>query len=155
MADDVAPPPYDATDIVAENNARRDAERWAREDADVLRAIMHTKKGRAFIIRQLDRCYVNSPDKFVLGAPDATAHNLGRESYGILLLQDVMAASTDLYMVAIKEQQEERRRATEVRRSERKRREEESEPKQQALSDLPPPKGFPGHVPPAPPPKKK
>lgn len=157
MADETAPPPFDATDPAAYDNTKRDAERQARDDADVIRIVMMTKKGRAFILRQLDRCYINSGAKFVLGAPDATAHNLGRESYGLLLLQDVMAASVDLYMTAIKEQQDEARRANEVRRSEQKRREEAERgaAAENILSALPPPKGYPGHVPPPAPPKTK
>jgi len=157
MADELPEEPFDASDAIAENNARRDAERTAREDTDVLRTIMHTKKGRAWIIRQLDRCYVNDPAKFAEGRADTTAHNLGRESYGLLLLQDVMAASVDLYMTAIKEQQEEMHRQAEVRHSERRRREEaERGPTaEEMVGSLPPPKGFPGHKPPPAPPKKK
>lgn len=149
-------PPFDATDPVAENNARRDLERAARDDRDVLRAIMHTVKGRAWILRQLDRCHVNSPVKFVVGHADATAHNLGRESYGLLLLQDVMAASVDLYMTALKEAEAEEQRRAEVRRREAKAREGD-DPETRAgklLADLPPPAGYPGHVPP-PKPKKR
>jgi hypothetical protein len=124
--------------------------RFARDDADVLRAVMHTKKGRAFILRQLDRCHINSPDKFIPGMADATAHNLGLERYGILLLADVMAASVDLYMTAVKEQQEEMRRQAEVARSARKRREEMERGPTAAdqVAHLPPPVGFPGHSPP-------
>lgn len=148
--DDVLPPAFDATDPAAENNARRDLERAARDDADVLRTIMATKKGRAFILRQLDRCAINSPAKFVRGEPDATAHNLGRESYGLELLKDVMGASVDLYMTAIKEAQEEERRKVEVRRAEIKRQQEADRPltAEDMVGDLPPPKGYPGYVPP-------
>lgn len=142
--------PFDASDPAAIDNASRDVARWARDDADVIRAILHTKKGRAFILRQLDRCHINSPDKFVPGMPDATAHNLGLERYGILLLADVMSASVDLYMTAVKEQQEEMRRQTEVQRSARKRREETERGPTAAdqVAHLPAPKGFDGHTPP-------
>ncbi|WP_439392340.1 hypothetical protein ACRQ5Q_22355 [Bradyrhizobium sp. PMVTL-01] len=154
MAEDL-PEPFDASDAVAVNNATRDAERIKREDADVIRAIMHTKKGRAFMIRQLDRCYINSPAKFVIGQPEATAHNLGRESYGLELLQEVMAASVDLYMTAIKERAEEEARRNAVRREERKRRDEaERGPRaEDQVAHLNPPQGFPGHQPPMPPKK--
>lgn len=149
MADDPVEP-FDASDLASVDNASRDAARIAREDRDVLQAIMMTKKGRAFILRQLDRCHINSPDKFVPGAPDATAHNLGLERYGVLLLADVMASSVDLYMTAVKEQQEELRRLAEVARTARKRREEaERGPTaEDQVQGLPPPKGFPGYVPP-------
>jgi hypothetical protein len=149
MADEPLPS-FDATDATAENNMRRDLERAAREDADVLRLVMRTKQGRAFIIRQLDRCHVNSPNKFVAGSPDITAHNLGFEAYGLLLLADVLAASTDLYMQAVKEAQDEERRKAETRRAEAKRREEAERPPtaEEQVASLPPPKGYPGHVPP-------
>lgn len=148
MADDIIDA-FDATDAIAENNARRDAERAAREDADVIRAIMFTKKGRAWMVRQLERCFVNSPDKFVLGSPDATAHNLGRESYGLELLKAVQAASVDLYMTAIKEREAEEQRKADTARDQRKRREEENRPvnAHDLVGDLPPPAGFPGGPP--------
>jgi hypothetical protein len=153
MADDLPVEIFDAADSIAENNARRDVERIQREDLDVLRAIMHTKKGRAWIIRQLDRCHINSPAKFVAGSPDATAHNLGLEAYGVLLLTDVMKASVDLYMTAIKEAQEASERTNAVRREARLKRDAaERGPSAEDMAGvkLPPPAGFPGHVPPAP-----
>jgi hypothetical protein len=153
MADDLPVEPFDAADAIAENNARRDIERLQREDLDVLRAIMHTKKGRAWIIRQLDRCHINSPAKFVPGSADVTARNLGLEAYGIWLLQDVMKASVDLYMTAIKEAQEAAERANAVRREAAlKRKAEERGPSAEDMAGvkLPPPAGFPGHVPPTP-----
>lgn len=156
MADD-APEPFDASDAVAVNNAQRDAQRIKRDDADVIRIIMHGKKGRAWMIRQLERCYVNSPAKFVLGQPEATAHNLGRESYGLELLQEVMAASVDLYMTAVKERLDEEIRLNAVRREEAKRRQDD-EPGAGAeamLGALAPPQGFPGHQPPPRAPKRK
>jgi hypothetical protein len=149
MADDPLPS-FDATDTTAENNARRDLERDARNDADVIRAILHTKKGRAWMLRQLERCHVNSPNKFVHGDQHATAHNLGRESYGLELLKDVMAASVDLYMTAIAEVTAEEQRKNEVRRSEAKARDEADRPltAEDMVGHLPPPKGHPGYVPP-------
>lgn len=148
MTDDVA---VDASDEAATNNAHRDLQRAYRDDLDVLRTIMRTKKGRAFILRQLDRCQINSPHKFVPGSPEATAHNLGLEAYGLMLLKDVMAASVDAYMTAIAEAQAEALRKNEARRSEAKRREEAERPAsaEEMVMGLPPPKGFPGHVAPA------
>lgn len=149
VADDIVEP-FDASDIGAVDNAARDAARIRREDADVIRTVMHTKQGRAFLLRQLDRCHVNSPAKFVPGNAEATAHNLGRESYGLELLAEVMAASIDLYMTGVKEQMEEARRLQEVRRAERKRREEadRAPTAEDQVAGLPPPQGYPGHVPP-------
>lgn len=149
MADEPLPA-ADASDPVAENNARRDIERAARDDADVIRQIMHTKKGRAFILRQLDRCQINSPFKFVPGSPDATAHNLGLEAYGLMLLKDVMGASVDLYMTAVAEAQAEEGRKNTVRRQEAKDRAEGDKPPtaEDQVAHLPPPQGYPGHKPP-------
>jgi hypothetical protein len=147
MVDDPIPA-FDATDVASEDNTRRDLKRAERDDLDVLRQIMHTKKGRAFILRQLDRCQINSPRKFVPGQPDATAHNLGLEAYGLMLLKDVMAASVDLYMTAIAEEQAEADRKNDVRRAEVKAKEEREKPPsaEDQLSALPPPKGYPGYV---------
>lgn len=142
MPDDTQPyETFDAADPAAIDNASRDAARITREDADVLRRIMHDKKGRAWLVRQLDACGINSARKFAPGAADQTAFNLGRESYGSELLISVMAASTDLYMTAIKEQQAEEVRLNDVRRQERVNREAVERPPRAAdmLNDLPPP----------------
>lgn len=139
---------FDAADPAAESNAKRDQARIEREDADVLRTIMHTKQGRAWLLRQLDACHINN-SPFAAGQPDVTAFHLGEEAVGKRLLIAVMAASVDLYMKAIKESQEEERRLTEVRRKEREKREERDAPTdvRELAFPLPPPQGFPGGPP--------
>lgn len=147
-ADDLPLENFDAADPAAESNARRDQARFAREDADVLRAIMHSKQGRAWLLRRLDECHINN-SPFAPGEPDVTAYHLGEEAVGRRLLTSAMAASVDLYMKAITESQEEERRLAEVRRTERKNREQrESGPAIEGLiADLPPPAGYPGGPP--------
>jgi hypothetical protein len=139
---------FDAADPAAEDNAKRDAARTAREDTDVLRGIMHTKQGRAWLLRQLDACHINN-SPFAAGQPDVTAYHLGEEAVGKRLLIAVMAASVDLYMKAIKESQEEETRLYEVRKKEREKREERDAPAdvRELMFPLPPPAGFPGGPP--------
>jgi hypothetical protein len=139
---------FDATDPAAEDNTRRDQARIAREDADVLRGIMHDKKGRAWLLRRLDECHINN-SPFAAGQADVTAYHLGEEAVGKRLLTSAMAASVDLYMKAIKENQEEEARQANVRRTERKNREEREGPANvtDLFAPLPPPAGFPGGPP--------
>lgn len=148
MADDIQET-FDATDRAAEDNAKRDQARRDRNDLDVLRLIMHDKKGRDWLFRFLDACHINN-SPFAAGEPDVTAFHLGEEHIGKQLLRTAMTASVDLYMKMIKEQQEEEQRLNEVRRTERKNREarEDGPVDINALvAPLPPPAGFPGGPP--------
>lgn len=149
MADDLPHETFDATDRAAEDNARRDQARFAREDADVLRGIMFSKPGRAWLLRRLDECHINN-SPFAPGQPDVTAYHLGEEAVGKRLLTSAMAASVDLYMKAIQEQQAEDRRIADVRRTERKNREKAEEAAinpADLVANLPPPAGYPGGPP--------
>lgn len=123
MADDLPAEPYDATDPAAEDNAKRDEARRAREDADVLRSILIKKAGRAWFYRQLVKCHIYG-SAFAPGQPDVTAYALGEENIGKQWMLAAMSASSDLYMKMMDEQKEEESRLDEVRRrEERKRRE--------------------------------
>jgi hypothetical protein len=139
---------FDATDTAAEDNARRDQARFAREDHDVLRNIMHTKQGRAWLLRRLDECHINN-SPFAPGEPDVTAFHLGEEAVGKRLLLSAMTASVDLYMKAITEGQAEAQRVNEVRRREAKNRRESEGPIDvtELVAPLPPPAGYPGGPP--------
>lgn len=156
MSDETAPS-YDATDPVAENNAKRDAERIRRADANVIRGILHTKPGRDWFYRQLGKCHIYG-SAFTPGQPDVTAFALGEENIGKQWMLAAIDASPDLYMKMLTEQKEEESRLDEVRRSEEKKRQDPDEPgavETQGLN-LPPPVGFPGGPakPPGPPRKK-
>lgn len=105
---------YNAGDEVAENNARKEAVRLARNDADVLRKLMNDKGGRAWLYRQLEACHIfGNPVAQVDNAPadvPMTFFNLGNQNYGKQLWLAAQAASVDLYMKMIKEQHEEQNR---------------------------------------------
>lgn len=149
MADDLPHETFDASDAVAESNAKRDVARRERADLDVMRGVMHTKQGRDWLYRFLNACHINNTP-FAPGQPDVTAFHLGEEHVGKQVLLLAMTASTDLYMKMIQEQQEEERRLADVRRTERKNREErEDGPTNPAamVAPLPPPAGFPGGPP--------
>lgn len=149
MADDLPTETFDASDPAATDNANREARRKARDDADQLRLIMHTKQGRAFLYRLLERCNIYG-DTFTPGQADATAFKLGQENIGKQLMLATMDASADLYVQMIKEQKDEEKRLDEVRRTERKNREAQ-EPgaplTPDLVPDLPPPAGYPGGPP--------
>lgn len=148
MPDDLPNETFDAGDPAAIDNASRDAASKARADADMLRTIMHTKPGRAWLYRFLERCNIYG-DSFTPGAPDVTAFKLGNENVGRQLMLTAMNASADLYVKMVNEQREEERRLDEVRRRERKNREERDAPIDVAsqVAPLPPPAGYPGGPP--------
>lgn len=136
---------YDATDEVAENNAGRDQARYRRDDVTSVRKWMSSPKGRAFVYRFLQRCHIHSttftPDPYV------TAFNAGREDAGRYLLHLVFEACPDLYLAMLKEARAEEDRIIAQRQADFAKREEAETAAlfTQGL-DLPPPKGFPGHV---------
>ena len=148
MADELPQETFDANDPAAEANAKRDAARRERNDLDVLRAILHDKKGRDWLYRFLDSCHINN-SPFAPGQPDVTAFHLGEENVGKRVLLLAMTASTDLYMKMIREQQEEETRLANVRRTERVNREERDGPVDVSslVAPLPPPAGYPGGPP--------
>jgi hypothetical protein len=128
---------YDASDPQAIANAQKDQLRKEREDRDVVRRILMTKQGRAWLCRILDRCHINN-SPFVAGQADVTAFHLGTESIGRLIMVMAMEASTDLYMTMIKEQQEEGRAQADQRKRERETRESAANALEQ-VPYLPPP----------------
>jgi hypothetical protein len=139
---------FDATDAVAEANANREIKRREREDADVWRRILHSKQGRAWLYRRLERCHIYA-STFVPGQSDVTAFQLGEENIGKRLMLEAQDASPDLYVQMLKEQREEEKRLDEVRRTEQKRREEaeRSPTPEEMMGELPPPAGWPGGPP--------
>ena len=88
MADDISET-FDAADPAAIDNANRDERRKAREDADVLRALMMGKHGRAWLYRLLERCNIYG-DPFAPGQGDVTAFKLGQENIGKQLMLQAM-----------------------------------------------------------------
>ena len=149
MAEDTLSETFDASDAAAVDNAAREDARKGREDADVLRGIMHTKPGRAWLYRHLERCNIYG-DTFAPGQSDVTAFKLGQENIGKQLMLKAMDASTDLYVKMISEQKDEEKRLDAVRRTERKNR-EAADPSAPLTPDLvphlPPPAGYPGGPP--------
>ena len=146
MADEIAET-FDASDAAADANARRDVARVAREDADVLRAIMHNKPGRAWLYRFLESCHIYG-STFAGEETHVGAFQQGEENVGKKLMLATQAASVDLYMQRIRERQAEDARVAEVRRKERLTRERETEPETTTpFIDLPPPAGYPGGAP--------
>lgn len=148
MADEQPRETFDAADPAATDNAARDTAAKSRADADVLRSIMMTKPGRAWLYRFLEKCNIYG-ESFTPGQPDVTAFKLGNENVGRQLMLAAMNASTDLYVKMVNEQREEERRLDEVRRKERKNREERDGPidVNALVAPLPPPAGYPGGPP--------
>jgi hypothetical protein len=143
----------DATDEVQTNNDRSEQARHRRDDADVLRRIMHDPKGRAFLHRLIESCAVLE-DPYRGESTHDTAYLLGRASVGKRLFVAATEASLDLYMKMLREAQE----AAAKREKDLKARNDKVEGKNEApltpaaqYPHVDPPAGWPGHVPPKPP----
>jgi hypothetical protein len=138
---------YDAADPVAENNARRDEARHKREDAETVRRLMSHKNGRAWFHRVLSACHIYGTP-FTPGEPDTTNFRLGEENIGKRLMYEALYACSDLYLTMLDEARREEERVAAVRAEEEKKRrgEEDAGVAMQGI-DLPPPEGWPGHMP--------
>jgi len=144
---DIPIPDYDATDETAENNARRDEARRKREDAETVKRLMSHKNGRAWVYRFLDKCHIhNTP--FVPGDPYTSAFHAGEENAGKRLFHDVIDACADLYLVMLAEaKKEEERLAAAAIDTDKTRQAEHDAAVQTQGFVLPPPEGWPGHMP--------
>lgn len=141
---------FDASDPVAENNAKRDQERIARQDRETLRVWLSHKNGRSLLFRKLQACHIFATS-YVPGGEDgrrATDFALGEENVGKQIMYELIDAAPDLYMKMIAEQKEEETRIASVREDEEKKREtvDDLAVKMQGF-DLPPPAGYPGGPP--------
>lgn len=139
MAEDAA---YDATDPVAEENARRDEARKTRQMAAVVRMILTAKDGRAWYCEILEGCHIFSTP-FVPGQPDSTAFAMGEENVGKKLMMAAIDADAALYMKMLAERKSEDQRQQDVRNREEKKRNQQSEEDSVAVQmqgfDLPAP----------------
>ena len=150
MADE--PGFVDASDEVQTNNARSEAARIAREDADALRWIMGRPAGRAFLHRLMESCSVLMDPHRGENTHD-TAYLLGKASVGKWLFLAATNASLDLYVLMVREARE-----TDVKREkDLKARNDKAEGRSEyrltpsaQYPDLTPPEGWEGHVPPKP-----
>ena len=136
-----------AADPAEEKRLREEERQLARDDADVIRKIMMTRNGRAWMYRFLEKCHIFE-NPFIPGMADATAHNLGEANIGKQLWLDVQNASLDLYVQMIRETKEEEKRLAKVRRADVEAQTPEAIDVEEALGvnahmiDLPAPEGW-------------
>lgn len=101
-AETVLEQPYDASDPVQVNAARKKAGRKKRELLNFVAAVMEQKPGRAWMHDLLVFCHVfESP--FVMGHPDGTAFRLGEQNIGLKLTADIQAAAPKEYVLMCEE----------------------------------------------------
>lgn len=137
---------YVADDPVAENNVRRDAERIARQDTDVLaKIVMKDAPGRAWLHRLLSKCHIFG-ETFHGEETHLSAFSQGQENIGKQIMLSAQEASVDLYLLMVKEARAEEKRLEDVRRKEERDRAQAEEPTTDSefMPDLPPPAGYPG-----------
>lgn len=140
MADDLQP--YDATDPVAEQNAKRDEARNQRRKVKVMQMILRDVDGRWFLNEFLEGCHIYSTP-FVPGDPHSTAFAMGEENQGKKMMMAAMDADAALYMKMLAERKAEDQRQQEVRNREEAKRQKQSEEDSAAVRmqgfDLPAP----------------
>lgn len=82
--------------------AKKSAEKAIALRLNVIKNIMQTIPGRAWIYTLLERCHIyHTP--FLAGQPDVTAFQCGEQNIGNQLLADVQAAAPELYIQMIAE----------------------------------------------------
>lgn len=96
-AQEGAEKPYDASDPKSVNTARRKAGRRKASELEVVRTIMSTVQGRAWMYAILESCMIYG-NPFVPGQPDATGFNLGQANVGKRLLGDIMNSAPENYL---------------------------------------------------------
>lgn len=89
--------PYDASDEQQVHQRKRDVGRRQRAHRDVLRTVMATTQGRAWLWDFLSDCDVFG-NPFAAGAPDVTSFNLGQQNVGKRLMSEMLRADPKAYV---------------------------------------------------------
>jgi len=132
------------TDNADDKAARLEIEKRRKAELDVIRSIMMTKAGRAWIWNWLDKCHIFG-STFFGEETHRSAFAQGQENVGRILWLDVQEASLDQYVKMVQEQKEEERRLAKVREEDAKAQASREDPffadNEQAMQpiDLPPP----------------
>lgn len=136
----------DTTNPIVENNLRREDERRARNDLDVMVLLLTTRARRSWLYRKIESCDIYGAN-FAGEETHLTAFRLGKTEIGKRLVEEAMIASPDGYMKMLQEAREDEARRTQMMREGAAAldppRAEQQGP------ELPPPAGWPGHVAPA------
>lgn len=98
-AEKMAEEPYDASDPVQVNKARKKSSRQERERLEFVQGMMTLPQGRKWLWQLMESCYIFS-NPVVLGDTHATYENLGRQNIGKALLTDAMQFSEDYVRMA-------------------------------------------------------
>ena len=105
-AERLAEEPYNADDKEAVNKARKAAGRREKAHLQVVRNIMLTEPGRAWMYDKLEACKIFG-NPMTMGAMGVDTHatffGLGEQNVGKLLLQDVQAAAPKEYLQMLEE----------------------------------------------------
>lgn len=94
---------YDASDPKKVNEARKKAGRQKKQRLDMIAGIMELKVGRAWLQERLSvDCHIYAPSH-VIGDPYQTAFRDGERHIGLKLLEDIMTAAPERFMLMCKE----------------------------------------------------
>lgn len=93
---------YDASDKEQVDKRKRESGRRRKQAEDVIKTLMATPGGRAWLWEQLTLSHIFATS-FVPGDPMASAFQEGQRNFGLRLLAQVTKAAPDAYLLAMKE----------------------------------------------------
>lgn len=94
--------PFDASDPEQVNQRKRDAGRRVKANRQVVRNLLSTPQGRAWLYDVLAGCKVYSTS-FIQGDPHATSFNEGQRNVGLRLTAEALAADPKNYLLMLQE----------------------------------------------------
>ena len=97
VAEEEQEKPYDASDPVTVNTARKKESRRKGKRLEIIKAIMDLPQGRRWMYELLTKCHVHSTP-FVAADPYSTAFQAGEQNIGLQLLVDIIQAAPDRYV---------------------------------------------------------
>lgn len=102
MKPDEDKPEYDAADPEAVSERKAASGRRRKNDDIIIAQIMEARSGRDWVWRFLERCHIFAPS-FNPNSPEVTAYREGERNVGLSLLQDVLRAAPDQWVVMTRE----------------------------------------------------
>lgn len=94
--------PYDASDPEQVNAARREEGRRLKARRGVLKGILRTPAGRAWLYEMLNMCHIYHTS-FIPGQPDASAFREGERNVGLKMAGEASAADPENYLLMVRE----------------------------------------------------
>lgn len=93
--------PYNASDPEQVSKRKRDKGRKKKSEESVVKTLLSTKDGRAWMLSLLEFCHIFTPS--YTGEMFSTSFNEGQRNVGLRLLIDVTRVAPDEYTLMLRE----------------------------------------------------